>query len=422
MKITLNKSDISDFRFWLHLNMQNVTWEEQYKEKFEDFWSLLFVDESQLKQQIEKIHYLSKIIKSGPLTSWLNWLSDRLLIFIFLKKEYSIIEISQGSGVNFREVSLVLRNYFVEKFPLMQDKVDNLFQISHITSDNLKIKFSDISNMGLSKSENLAIDDEVMRSLEVTLFNDFDKIYHELQKEKSQKKRNYKLLKTKVSTGKKLKFVRDFIVIFVLGFGFLFFLKFGNEYFEANLAKKISLFEENYFWQDTDLDFSKRKINEPIELSDKELEELAKVQQKEIFADVIVDNERFEVESDVSITSLDTLPKEINSPSQESNRKGPIKGQYRRAFRVLLNSVEPEVLSKEIKTVILEFGAESVDDSYLDKTIPGGIYFNLFVPSNKVKDLFTKLVSMKKATILETRPKGKTPMDKNRVFLWIKSI
>jgi len=328
--------------------------------------------------------------------------------------------LSKESGVKIRGLAMILRNYFFDKIPTMQNQIDHLFLVGHSTIEKYQYTSEDIEKLGLRADHSSCNKNDLMQSLEITLFQDFNKVTRSIEHKRDAVLKKKKAKKIKWNFSSQLRFFRDFILVFVAGAGLLLFLKYGNKYFENNLSKKITLFEDNYFWKDSSLDFQKENNVGKIILSNSELEKLEAAQNKEIFKEVKDSEERFEVESDVTIASIDTLPMSLSVDNDD--KKDLIQGSYRKSFRVLLNSTEPNGTNSEIKKILSSFKAESVDSSVYDQLIPGGIYYNLFVPSDKVKALFVALNNLEKVTILETKPKGKTPKGHNRVFLWVKSI
>ncbi|MFA7614216.1 MAG: hypothetical protein WCY48_08250, partial [Candidatus Caldatribacteriota bacterium] len=68
------------------------------------------------------------------------------------------------------------------------------------------------------------------------------------------------------------------------------------------------------------------------------------------------------------------------------------------------------------------FGASQVDNVKPGTEIPGGIYFNLYVPSTNLKEFITRVSEFGDATIFESRSQGRDAPGKNRVFIWVKSI
>ena len=89
----------------------------------------------------------------------------------------------------------------------------------------------------------------------------------------------------------------------------------------------------------------------------------------------------------------------------------------------MMTSVDPEQTKAELAQVLKEFSVEQVDKVKPGTKIPGGIYFNLYVPRYALKKFLSKVSSFEKeATILESRTVYGGKKNMNKVFIWIKSI
>ena len=85
-------------------------------------------------------------------------------------------------------------------------------------------------------------------------------------------------------------------------------------------------------------------------------------------------------------------------------------------------SVDPKDMTNKIMPLMKEFGASQLDNVKPGQEIPGGIYYNLVVPSKNLKDFMTKVSELGESTIFESRAFNNDPVGKNRVFIWVKSI
>ena len=171
------------------------------------------------------------------------------------------------------------------------------------------------------------------------------------------------------------------------------------------------------------------KYPKDLSISLDELEELEKLESKQFITDEFVVT-RFEVESDVVLTSVDSLPKDFDiagleqSAYEETKKGGYRNNRYgrRKAYRVMLTSVNPTKTKKELLSLLKEFDVKQVDNVKPGTRIPGGIYFNLHVPRKLLKHFLSKLSNVEEATILESKTLSRGPANSSRVFIWIKSI
>jgi hypothetical protein len=72
--------------------------------------------------------------------------------------------------------------------------------------------------------------------------------------------------------------------------------------------------------------------------------------------------------------------------------------------------------------LLQKYKVSQVDNVKPGTKIPGGLYFNLNVPSQYLKEFMTKVTTFSEATIFESRSQGGDVAGKNRVFIWIKGI
>ena len=167
-----------------------------------------------------------------------------------------------------------------------------------------------------------------------------------------------------------------------------------------------------------------------FEIKYNELEELEKIESRQVFRDVS-SSQRYEVESDVVLTSVDTLPKDFASANlEQSDYEEVKKGGYRnvrygrrKAYRVMMTSVDPNKTKEELAALLEKYSVTQVDNVKPGTSIPGGIYFNLFVPTTHLKEFLSKVTSREQnATILESKTIYGGPSGRNRVFIWVKSI
>jgi hypothetical protein len=169
-----------------------------------------------------------------------------------------------------------------------------------------------------------------------------------------------------------------------------------------------------------------------INLSNKELEELEKIEAQQVFSDEKTES-RYDPESDVVVLdSIENVPKSFGeAETEQSQYEENTKGGYRdsnwatsnkKAYRILMASVDPTTIKSKILPLMQQYGISQVDNVKPGTEIPGGLYFNLMVPSKNLKDFMAKVTTITEATIFESRSQGGDLAGKNRVFIWVKSI
>lgn len=420
------------FKDWLELSINNITWEGRYINEFNSFWEKMFPQGITLASQFRKLEFARTFVKSGPLVAWFQWLKEKLVCYLFLYKGFTIKKITEFSGFKEAEVALILRSFFVERFPHLEEEFNEKFQLSFVTCDNTNITFEKIiEELSVNRVLRGSLEDDVLKSLEVTLYDDWVQLNENLNRDIVEQKDVIDKVKKSLSFKKQVKFFQELILLFIIGGALIFAVKVGNKWYEDYLVKKITLFEPNFFWLDKNLSFKAENplSNKEVELSYKELENLEKLESDKVFDENIV-TAQYTGESDVVLTSIDSLPKDFNvanmeQSSYEEKRKGGYRDMRygrRRAYRIMMTSVSPRTTKKELVDILKKYKVKQVDNVKPGKEIPGGIYFNLYVPRKIIKEFLSHVSSVEESTILESKTVFGGPAGTNKVFIWIKSI
>lgn len=431
-QVILTEENQKRFRSWLELNVESITWEGRYTNEFDSFWNLLFPNDISISEQFAKLRYSKLSINSGPLISWFQWLTEKMTCFTFLNLGISIKEISYHSCQSHSEVGLVLRDFFVQHFPHMEESFNDQFHMGTITSEQLDLTFAKLKHdLQLPDLLRGSFEDDIMTSLELTLYNDWNTLYDDIVKKDEKKQLDVNKIKNKATFDKQIRFLWELGVLFMLGGLIILGLKFGNKWYENYLIDKITLFEPNFFWLDKSLTFKQVDPlqSQNIELNYKELESLEALENQNVF-DKDDTSSRFDVESDVILTSVDALPRDFTTAELEQSEYEELrKGGYRdsrygkqKAYRVMVTTAEARDVVVKLNKMLSNYGVKQVDNVKPGTQIPGGYYFNLYVPRKLLKDFLSNVSAVEEAQILESKTRFGGPLDMNKVFIWIKTI
>ena len=429
------KSDFENFKHWLDLDLNVVAWEGKHTDSFSGFWDSFFREDINPKELGERFDFAKKIAKSGPLISWLSWLFEKFISYCFINTDISIRELAFYFDLPEKYISTVLRDHLIRVHPIYEDMINEKFQVSNVSSENLFLKFSDIEPvLGSVAKTKGTFEDDILSQMEVTLYPDWLNLVKELRKDILSLKIDFDNLKKKVAFKKQIRFVQEVIILLLILSVIVFALKNTNKWYEDYLVDKITLFEPNFFWLDKSLTYQDQDIlaKQQIDLSNKELEELERIEAQQVFSDVKTGS-RYDPESDVVVLgSAEDVPKsfgaaETEQSEYEENKKGGYRDSSyavsnKKAYRIMMASVEPTAIRSQILPMLKKFGVNQVDNVKPGTQIPGGLYFNLQVPSKFLKEFMTKVTSLSEATIFESRSEGGDTAGKNRVFIWVKSI
>jgi hypothetical protein len=435
MKLT--RTDFEQFKSWLDLDINLIAWEGRYADSFSGFWNSFFKDEIGPLELGERFAYAKKIAKSGPLISWLSWLYEKFIVYAFIHLGLSVREISLKFDLQERYVATLLRDHFIKVSPVHEDLINEKFQISNVHSENLFIKYADIESvLGEEARKKGTFEDDILANMEVTLYPDWPNLVKELRKDILSLKMDFENFRRRASFKKQVKFIQEVIILLLILSLIVFALKNTNKWYEDYLVNKITLFEPNFFWLDKSLSYQEQDLlaKQQIDLSNKELDELERLEAQSLFTDTRSET-RYDPESDVVVLdSVEDVPKtfsEAETEQSEFEEKEAKKGGYRdssygvsnkKAYRILMASVDPDAIRNQILPLMEKFGITQVDNVKPGTKIPGGLYFNLRVPSKNLKDFMTKVSTYAEATIFESRSQGADIAGKNRVFIWVKGI
>ena len=425
----LTSDEQNYFKNWLELNLLSISWEGRYLNEFNHFWDDLFPVDIPISDQFTSLYELKKTATEGPLVSWFNWITEKLICFVFLHKNLSIKEIANYSDMREAEISFTLRNFFIERYPHLEDQMNKEFHFGNKLSKTNQLKFTDIKNKyHFDKEIRGRIEDDILASLEITLYSEWNKLKNLISKTATTTKSD---TKKKISVRSKFKFIRELLILFLIGGILIFAVKYGNKWYESYLVKKISLFEPNFFWLDKNLSFKTDTIlkNDKIDIKSNELERLEEIESKKVFQDT-ASTSRYGVESDVVLTSVDSLPKNFADISFEQSEYEEIKkGGYRnmrygrrKAYRIMMTSVSPKEAKRKIISYLDKYKIKQVDNVKPGTEIPGGLYFNLYVPIEYLKEFIEEVSVVEESIILESKTVRGGPAGTSKVFIWVKTI
>jgi hypothetical protein len=428
----LNPQIAGNFEAWLNLNLPSIALEGKNKNSFNEFWGAVFIDSKDAKDAIERLEFAKKISRTGPLHSWLSWLQDRFIIFTFSQSQLPLNEFCKQIKIEESWLAYILRDYFVSLDPDRLEEVNELFDMGNLLSEARKRTFEDFSkSYGLKELRRYGDEEEMMLSLEVTLFPKWQPIIKELKKDIYKLRFDWNKFRRSISIGRQLRFFREVSLLLATAGILIFGMKYANSWYEQYIVKRIKLLEPTFFGMDLTMlyrpeDAGQRKI----ELSDEEIEKLERIESAKSFDEI--KDIRFDPESDeVVLTSVDEIPAFSISEGEMSAYEESTKGGYRdmgagagrnKAYRVLMASVSPNEIRTKIMPLLKKHDINPLGNVQPGTPIPGGIYFNLLVPTSELKEFIGKVSGFSDVTIFESNSREKTPAGRNRVFIWIKSI
>ena len=435
MKIaTFSKEDFAQFYQWLCLDEDAITWQGKYHNDFHNFWNLFFLNDISLGQVISRFSYVFEKVKTGPLRSWFKWMQNKFIIYCFIYKKISIGEISEQSDIYPSKIATLIRDFYVDRYPLLMDSLNECFELGNISDTSLEM------NVELFKEKLLAMEkmaekkpNETMTSLEITLYPEWRTLLQKMKKDFSSQSLNGEKIKKKISSYAYIKFLQEVFLLFMVAVLIIFTLRWANKFYDNYLAEKIKILEPEFLWLNKDLSF-KDETQQQIEKKEiiNELSALEKMISKEQ-ANRVDKEERFETESDVVISSINSTSYhfgfgDTGQSQYEESQKGvgfnfrSYRFGHNWVYRIIVKSVRPDLVKKRFADLLEKYDVTQADKVLPGKEVPGGLYYNLYVPHQYLKEFIAQVARDDEATLYETKTRSKNPLGKNRVFIFVKSI
>lgn len=427
----LNKEDYQLFRAWLDLNLDAVTWQGRYRQEFEEFWDLFFIDGLSLSQLAERFEYAKRVAKIGPLTSWFTWLRNKLICYIYVNKSVTVLDLSRQFQLPVTQTASILRGFFIENFPHLDDELSVVFQIGHAASPESQLRFSELKDsLSIEAPQTGSHDDEIMTSMEVTLYDEWIYFVRKMRKEIYGPQFDIEKIKRKASFSKQLKVIRDIILLLLVGGGIVLVVQKANVWYEDYLLDKISVYEPQFEWLDNELTFQEVEEVNPEDFN-LEIDDIEEVEDVAGDFNIVAEEERFDTESEVTLTSWDSLPRDFSvanlevSSYEELESRGYRDSRYghTKVYRVLMKSVDTHIVKNKLDVLLRSYKVTQVDNVKPGQNVPGGIYYNLFVPRERLKEFIAQVMEVDDSILYESRTRaGRNPVGKNKVFIWVKNI
>ncbi len=432
-KVSYSAEQLKDFSQWLGLNYDALTWQGRYEVDFNNFWEAFFIAEQSLGQLVQRFQYALLHAQIGPLNSWFSWLQNSFISYTFVHKKITVLQLSEAVGISYDSLGLILRDFFIEHYPEYEEGLSEKFQMANMISPNLSLTYDELNELFEFDSRAVKKNtSSILSSMEVTLYPEWGALNKRMQKDLFQSNFNFSRIKTNLSFSRQLKVLREILFLLIVGIGLVYLIQKANKEWEISILEKISIYEPQLEWLDKTLSFKESDTNSKknFELSAGELDE---VENKESKLDGLVfkDEVRYEEESDVTLTSWDALPKDFDvvnleqSDYEEHGQRGYRDSRYgnTKVYRVLMRSVDSIKSKERLNTLLEKYKVTRVDNVKPGKSVPGGIYYNLYVPREYLKEFIAQVMDFDEASLYESRTRtGRNPPGKNKVFIWVKNI
>lgn len=379
------------------------------------FLNKILFNNQPLSSVIKSLNEFILLTKSTPLKIRIETLRDHLLIFLFIKYEFRINDLSSAFEIHVSEIGIKLAKFFYPIY-LYERQINNFFQIdSFIEKDkekniiDLKNKFKDIRSNETLLSEIRKIDERFLYES-----MGWDKLV-------IQDHVDFKVDNLKLRTVSFRKFFKDYFLLTSLMALILFLVLQYNKVNEDSLSSATSVPSRFFTWLDledfTNINFLRK--NEENDFNRSILEVEGKLSESNL-----IEDDRFEVESDVKLTSLENISETDIKELEEEQQGGFRDTRFgsKKVYRVMISSSDVINASEKISNVINKFNATKAGNVEAGSQLPGGLYYNLLVPTTDVKSFLTNLDEEIEMSIYLSNSKMSAPNGQTKVFLWVKKI
>jgi len=430
-QLVFSDQDFFDFRNWLNLNMDGLTWQGRFKKEFEAFWDVFFEDKITLSKISERFEYASEEVKVGSISSWFKWLRNKFINYVFIHKNITIEELSDQTGIDVNEIAMILRDFLIEEFPHLDSFLSEVFQVGNVLSPNLARNFYSIkSEIQIPNPTCGTREDEIMPSMEITLFEGWSSFVRKMKTDFQSDKFSFKAIQDRATFLKQVRVFQEvglLLLVFVVA---IYGIRQGNILYERYLMDKVSIYEPKFTWLSKNL--FKATDNKPIKEFKLNFDEIKDITKGEKLTEFF-DPEKYEEETEVTLASFDSLPKDLKSADKEASQyEGDSENPngYRettngttKIYRLMMTSSNAYSVRDRINQLIKNYKGEPVGESIPGMDVPGGVYYNIYIPRNAFKSFMTETMQVSPSKLFESNTSNvKNVPGKVRVFIMVKSI
>lgn len=385
----------------------------RYSDRLNLFQDYLF-KHSDLQDFYRSLIELKEKSGASPLGNKLDRVKEFLIAHLYLLYGFSISEICDLLNIRPTEVSWYLICFFSQRYDDIK-KLNNFFQVNDFSSNRVEKRYSELS----------FIMQDSMSAEEV--FNSVKKLQlSEILESPGWNRLGVKGKLPSLDIGQKsltqlsMKTLFSFLFILSLMSVFLFLAIEINSYNESRLLSKVSIPSRFFTWLDTK-DFNSVDLMTRGGSTDVDR---ALVPVRESRRLIQVEEDRFGVESDVVLTSLDQIETGEISSLTENRRGGFRDTRYgdRKVYRLMITSSDVIDLSDRMGEIIKKYNITKGGNVEAGSNLPGGLYYNLLVPTPSLKTFFSDLDKTENVTIYLSKSRMRAPEGKSNVFIWAKKI
>lgn len=428
----LETEDFSDFRLWPIFQWDTKGFDSGTVRSLDQFWDLFFGKKLSFFELIKRYNYAIYRVKDGPLSTWLSWLKEKHICYLYIRGSDSIDSLSKKLGIDSNFLSQIVRNFLVEKYPEKEKELNESFLIGHKLSANLQLKYSDICSLyGLQKQISGICDDDVMSTFNVTHYRYWASFIKDFEMALNKKKVDEYFVKRREKIKYYWEFIQEVSLLTFSAVILILFLIWINKFYDDYLIKKVGLIYPDFLQVQENLPVKEVIVKQK---EDWKLEDEFKAVEAQLIVPSFAEEERYETESDVVLGSFEdeqnVTPHRIgyvrpSSTEKEEQEKSSFRDQYwgeNKVYRIMIRSNQIKEIKSSIQAIMDKYQVTSATNTKKGQIVPGGVYFNLLVPKKNLNDFLHEAGSAGLAQLIVGHNRRPGPPDKGRVFVWIKEI
>ena len=431
-ELVFTHNDYTEFRNWLNLNLDGLTWQGRFKKEFEAFWDIFFEEKLTLKKLIVRFDYAYSRVKIGSLSSWFLWLRDKFLSFVFIFKNKTIGEIAYESELSPSLVATILRNFLLDEFPHLDHYLSDVFQVGNVLSPNLIVSFEKIKkDIDLETPKIGSHEDEIMPSMEVTLFDEWGIFLKRMNSDFRTNEFNLITIRERSRFLKQVRVVQDICILLLLFTLTIYGVRQGNVWYEKYISNKVSIYEPQFTWLNKSGVFKGVEKN-PVKEFKLDFDGIKDITKSE-GVNEFFDPEQYEEESEVTLSSFENIPRDLNKAdkaasqyegdAENANGYRETSGGTTKVYRLMMTSSNTYASRDQINELVKKYEGIPVGESRPGNDVPGGVYYNIYVPKNNFKDFMSEVMKVNQGKLFESNTSNvKNVPGKTRVFIMLKSI
>jgi hypothetical protein len=266
--------------------------------------------------------------------------------------------------------------------------------------------------------------------MEITLFEGWGSFVRKMKSDFESERFSLKNLQKRASFLHQMRVFQEVSLLLLVFVVVIYGVRQGNIWYERYLMDKVSIYEPKFNWFTKGL--FKATDNKPVKEFKLNFDDIKDITKGEKLTEFF-DPEKYEEETEVTLTSFDSIPKDLKEADKEASQyegdsESPngyreTKNGTTKIYRLMMTSSNTYDVRDKINGLVKKYSIEPVGDSNPGMDVPGGVYFNVYVPKKDFKEFMSQTMGISSSKLFESNTSNvKNVPGKVRVFIMVKSI